>query len=269
MRSSAGIWGLLMQCTTYTVLMPLWCFAYLSLSRTISSRRLSDFLVSVPDLAGIAFAMVNVYLLLTLLMSLPAPSVISHDLKQRFIAFWNFFPLWVSLSQGAVAYLLPRPREEADGAPPSSRSVIWMRALYAGLLTAACLGQAKTLALMWTSRFLPDLFAREFLGVFDFSKVFIPATTSPYTKMPSIGAGAFLLLQYDYFIGSTALALWSTVMFINTYKNGTTEWSVALMIGGGFVMLALTGPLGYATAFIWARDELIIAETEPVGKKVQ
>ena len=269
MGSSAGIWGQLMQSATYTVVIPLWCIAYLSLSRTISSRRLSDLLVSPSDLAGIAFAMVNLYILLTFLMSLPAPSIISHDLKQRFMAFWVFFPLWVSLSQGAVAYLLPRSREEANGAPPSSRSVIWMRALYAGLLTAACLGQAKTLTLMWTSSFLPDLFAREFLGVFDFSKVFIPATTSPYTKMPSIGAGAFLMLQYDYFIGSMAMTLWSTVMFINTYKNGTTERSVALMIGGGFVMLALTGPLGYATAFVWARDELVIGEAEADSKKAQ
>ena len=89
--------------------------------------------------------------------------------------------------------------------------------------------------------------------------------------MPSIGAGAFLLLQYDYFIRSISVALWSTVLFVNTYRNGTIERSLALMVAGGFVMLALAGPLGYATAFVWARDELLIAdaEAEADGKKVQ
>ena len=218
--------------------------------------------------------MVNVYVLLTFLMSLPAPSIISHDLKQRLMAFWQFFPIWISLVQGAVAYLLPRHGDESSGAS-STVSVRWIRPLYAGLLTAAGIGQAKTLALMWTSRFLSGLFTDEFVGVFNFSNVFLPAATSPYTQMPSIGAGAFLFLQYDYFIGSISVALWSTVLFVNTYRNGTIERSLALMVAGGFVMLALAGPLGYATAFVWARDELLVAEAvaeagaEADGKKVQ
>ena len=257
-----------MQNAAFAIIIPIWCIAHLSLSRTVSSRRLSDYLVNVPDLAGIAFAMVNVYILLTFSMSLPAPLAISHDLKQWLVAFWQFFPLWVSLVQGAVSYLLPRLEDESSGASSIAR-VRWMRALYAGILTAAGLGQAKTLALMWTSRFLPGLFADEFTGVLNFSNVFLPATTSPYVKVPSIGAGAFLSLQYDYFIGSISMALWSTVLFANTYRNGTIERSLALMIAGGFVMLALAGPLGYATAFVWARDELLVAEAEADGKKVQ
>ena len=212
-------------------------------------------MINVPDLAGIAFAMVNVYILLTLLMSLPAPSIISHDLKQWLLASWQFFPVWVSVAQGAVSYLL-------SGLEAGPSSIGWMRALYAGLLTGAGLGQAKTLALMWTSAFLPGLFADSFVGVFNFSNVFVPAATSPFTKTPSIGAGAHLLLQYDYLIGSIAVALWSTVLFVHTYRTGTIERSWAVMGAGGVVMVALTGPLGYATALAWARDELIVAEAE-------
>ena len=259
-----------MQTAAFAVIIPIWCIAHLLLSRTVSSRRLSDYLVSVPDLTGIAFAMVNVYILLTFLMSLPAPSVINHDLKQRLVAFWQFFPIWISLVQRAVPYLLSRLRDESSGVSSTGR-LMWMRALYAGLLTAAGIGQAKTLALMWTSSFLPGLFADEFIAVFNFSNVFLPAATSPYTKIPSIGAGAFLLLQYDYFIGSISMALWSTVLFINTYRNGAIQRSLALMIAGGLVMLALTGLLGYATAFVWARDELLVAEAEAEAddKKMQ
>ena len=97
------------------------------------------------------------------------------------------------------------------------------------------------------------------VGVFDFSNVFLPAATSPYAKTPSIGAGALLFLQYDYFIGSFAVALWSTALFVHTYRNGTVERSRAVMVAGGVVMLAIAGPLGYAAAFAWARDELLVA----------
>ena len=267
MAKSIGIWGVLVQQAAYAVIMPIWCIAHLSLSRTVSSRRLSDFLVTEPNLLGIAVAMAFVYIPLTIAMSLPAPSLITHDLKQWLMTIWQFFPVWVSLVQVAVPYLLPK-LGGASGAP-GIRTVRSMRALYAGLLTAAGLGQAKTLALMWSSSFFPGLFAPEFVGVFNASNVFVPAAISPATKMPSIGAGALLLLQYDQLIGSASMALWSTVLFVNAYRNGTTERSMALMIVGGIVMVALTGPLGYATACIWARDELIIADANVGDKKVQ
>ena len=96
-----------MQNANSAVLMPIWCIAHLSLSRTVDSRRLADFLISVPDLAGISIAMVFAYLYLTIVMSFPAPSVLNYDLKQCLVAFWQLFPVWVSLVQGAVAYLLP------------------------------------------------------------------------------------------------------------------------------------------------------------------
>ena len=65
------------------------------------------------------------------------------------------------------------------------------------------------------------------------------------------------------------MALWSTVLFFNTYRNGAIHQNGALMIIGGIVLMALTGPLGYATACIWARDELIIADAEIEGKKAR
>lgn len=265
-KKSIGVWGVFVQNIAFAVIIPIWCIAHLSLSRTVSSRRLSDYVINVPDLAGIAFAMVNVYILLTVSMSLPAPSVLSHDLKQWLLALWQFFPVWVSVAQVTVSYLLSDLESGSSSGPSSIR---WMRALYAGLLTAAGLGQAKTLTLMWTSAFLPGLFADSFVGVFNFSNVFLPSTASPYAKTPSITAGALLLLQYDYMIGSIAVALWSTVLFVQTYRAGTVGWSRAVMGAGGVVMVALTGPLGYAAALAWARDELLVVEAGAEGKKVR
>ena len=266
---SLGTWGIFVQNAAYAVIIPYWCIAYLSTSRMVSSRRVSDLLVNIPNLAGIAISMILGFVLPTILMSLPAPSIIDYDLKQWLMTFWQFFPVWVSAVQGVVPYLLPSFEE--GSIESNAKMLKSMRGLYAGLLTMAGIGQASTMTLISTSKFFPGLFASDYVGVFNLSNVFLPAAVSPSTKMPSIGAGALLLLQYDHLIGSTSVALWSTVLFVNTYRNGATNQSVALMIIGGVIMMALTGPLGYATACVWARDESIIAEAaaDDDGKKVQ
>ena len=240
---------------------------YLSTSPLISSRHINDFLVDVPNIMGIAIAMTLGFVLPTVLMSLPAPSIINHDLKQWLMTVWQFFPVWVSMVQGTVSYLLSKVREPSGAS--TTHVLRSMRVLYAGLLTVAGIGQVSTMTLVATSKFFPGLFAPEFVGAFDFSSVFLPAAITPSTKMPSIGAGALLLFQYDQAIGSTSMVLWSTVLFINTYRNGAIRQNVASMIVGGIILMALTGPLGYAAACIWARDELIIADAELEGKKAQ
>ena len=265
-RRSIGTWGFFVQNAAYAVIMPLWCIAYLSTSRLVSSKYLSDFLVDGPNLVGIAVSIILGYVLPTILMSLPAPSIINYDLKQWLMTFWQFFPAWVSMVQVIALYLLSRFRKPSGTA--SSHTLRSMRVLYAGLLITAGIGQASTMTVMSMSKFFPGLFAPEFVGVFNPSNVFLPAALSPSTTMPSIGAGALLLFQYDHLIGSTSMALWSTVLFINAYKESTTRIDLASVIVGGVVMMALTGPLGYTTACIWARDELIVA-AEVGGKKIQ
>ena len=267
MRRSIGIWGVFVQNLAYAVIIPLWCIVYLSTSPVIFSRCISDFTVSLPDLAGIAISMILGYMLPTILMSLPAPSIIDHDLKQWLMTFWQFFPVWVSVAHGMVTYLLPRLGEA--NAVPNTHKLRSMRVLYIGLLTTAGIGQISTMALMATSKFFSGLFAPEFAGVFNPSNVFVPAAVSPSTKMPSIGAGALLLFQYDQLVGSMSMCLWSTALFINTYRNGAIKQSMALLVVGGVTMMTLTGPLGFVTACIWARDEMIVAEAEVDGKKGQ
>ena len=267
MERSVGIWGFIMQNATYAVVGSIWCIIYLSTSPLISSRHTPNFLIDVPNVMGIAIAMTLGYVLPAVLMSLPAPSILNHDLKQWLMTVWQFFPVWVSVIQGIVSYLLSKFTEPSGA--PTAHKLRSMRVLYAGLLTVAGIGQVSTITLVATSKFFPGLFAPEFAGVFDFSTVFLPVAITPSTKMPSIGAGALLLFQYDQSIGSTAMALWSTVLYINTYKNGAIHQNGALMSVGGIVLMAMTGPLGYATACVWARDELIIADAEIEGKKAQ
>jgi len=135
-----------------------------------------------------------------------------------------------------------------------------LRILYIGLLIIAGIGQIATATMMATSTFFPDLYSTHFQGIFKASKVFLPATFSPAIKMPSIGSGAHMLLQYDEAIGSLAMMIWSTVLFVNVNKKTTAPQKIVHQITEAVTVFILTGPLGYATACIWARDEVVWAD---------
>jgi len=232
------------------------------------------FVVSSSDLYAISGAIVVGYVLPTVLMSLPAPSVIGFEQKQMYMAIWQMFPLWVSLVQPVLAYairiIISQDGDKSPGKNPKSKSMGTLRGSYMGLLIIAGIGQIATATLIATSAFFPDLFSVEFIGVFNASKVFLPASISPFTKVPSIGSGALQFLQYDEAIGSLAMMIWSTVLFVNVYKNQGSRRIPGYLITQGAVAFILAGPLGYATACIWARDEMVAADlTAHVTGKVR
>lgn len=228
----------------------------------------SSLLVEINHVIAIFPALLIGFILPSVLMSLPAPSVLTFEQKQTYIAIWQMFPIWVSLVQIALPHVISKPARTSSTKSPRLQELHTMRILYIGLLIIAAYGQAATAMLVATSSCFPDLFAPDFKGVFNSSKVFLPAAVSPSVKMPSIGSGTHLLLQYDELIGSGAMVLWSTTLFMLVYRECRSVQSEVSLIAYGILAMFLTGPLGYATTCIWARDELIVSEIEETNKKV-
>ncbi len=262
MSSSIGTLGILVQNAAYAVIVPLYLIIYLSTSPLISSQKVSNYLVDAADIAAIPISMALGYVVPSILMSLPAPSVIKFEQKQIFIAIWQMFPLWVAVLQTILPYLVVRTTKGQLMTPSEVRGheLRSLRRLYTILLIVAGIGQVSTFTLLATPTWFPGLFTSEYTGVFKPSNVFVPTAVSPSTKMPSTGAGAHLLLQYDEFIGSTSMALFTTVLYINIYRISKVYSNFTYQVMHGIAALVLTGPLGYAVACMWARDELIAAE---------
>lgn len=223
-----------------------------------------EFVVPPSTVLAIPAAMTICYVLPTVLMSLPAPSIIGFQQKQSYMAIWQMFPLWVSLAQEVFTYairiFIHNDVWKYHGKLPRSSIMGPLRMLYMGLLLIAGIGQIATATLMVTSAFFPDLFSVDFKGVFNASKVFLPAAISPSTKMSSIGSGAHMLLQYDEAVGSLAMMIWSTVLFVSNYRTGRSAQTPGHLAAKGAVAFVLAGPLGYAAACIWARDEMVEAD---------
>lgn len=268
---SIGTVGVLLQNLAYAVLIPIYLVIYVSSSPLISSENSHEYLVDRHVLSAIPLSMVFGYVIPTILMSLPAPSILSFDHKQTFIAIWQMFPMWVAVFQAVIPSLILvfKVDQRLDGKDARKIELTTLRRLYILLMVIAGIGQVSTATLMATSKWFPDLFASQFKGVFDPQAVFVPAAVSPSVKMPSIGAGALLLLQYDQLIGSASMALFATFMYVLARQRISPRHSIGSLFVGGLAVAIVTGPLGYAVACIWARDELIVQADREHGQKSQ
>lgn len=270
---SLAIWGIAIQNLAYAVIVPLFLISHLSTSPIVRSTTAVQFSLNVSDTFSIPIALTFGYALPTVLMSLPSPSILDFSTKQAFMACWQFFPLWVSVLRPIVAYLVSfisdRMATERHPEPTQKASLKALRSLYVILITAAGVSQISTLSIIAVSELYPSLFAPEYVGVMSLSRVFLPQAITTSAKMPSIGDGAFMLLQYDECIGSLSIALWAAVLLVQAHENQQRPVRYATLIIYGFFMIALTGPLGFAVACIWARDELVHGTHVELDKKSQ
>lgn len=255
-----------MQNATFAVMMPLYLCVHLSTSPTVSSTNPRAYFIASMDLASIPVSLLLGFVVPSILVTLPAPSVVSFNQKQTALAFWQAFPLWVELLQMGTSSLRRWSSKEGRGesiAVADKPSTTWMtevRVVYMFLLIVAGSTHIATMTLLATSKLFPCLFAAEFAGIFNPSKVFWPDALSSSTKMSSLGVGTQMLLQYDEITFSLALSLWAVFMFTRAMDQKKKFETAYVFIFDFISLMALCGPVGYAVICLWSRDELIFGD---------
>ena len=257
---SLTTWGLLMQNFTYAVCIPIFLAIHLSTSPTVASLQVTDYLVDIPDLIGVLPAMVMGFVLPAVFMSLPAPSVVSFHRKQILMAIWQVFPLWVSILQQGVSFMVKyMQQKEFKREIQQKKSIRAMRIMYLTLLISAAVNQLSTLQFVAISHLFPGLFAPEFRTAWDFGNVFPPKVITAATRMDSVGSGTHMLLQYDEMLGNLSMCLWALVLFTQARTLAPQPLHKIRFSLLCIATPALTGPLGSVVCLVWARDEVIFA----------
>ena len=235
--------------------MPVFLSLYLATSPTVSATK-GTIMTSFHETASLPFSLLTGFIVPAVMLSLPAPSVQSFERKQTWLAIWQAFPIWVAASQQVfkrcINYVTP---ETARNTTANSRNI--MRIVYGSLILFAGMTQVVFGTMIMTPILFRDLFAPEYAEAFNLSKALIPAAVTSSTKMVDIGSGALLFLQYDEAIGSIALLLWASFMFVNAsgHRQPFNQWlKLALGISS---LTALIGPSACSVALLWARDELV------------
>ena len=220
-----------------------------------------------PKLASIPLSIIGGFVVPSFLLSLSVPQVVSSDTKQIFIAVWQYFPLVIEAFQQVLPFVMSNIfgiTSQSSGKRTNTQSLHALRAVYSILLIFAGVSHISTTALVTISHLFPQLFTPKYRGVFDFANVFQPAAITGFTKVSSVEAGVQQLLQYDFYVGASALVIWATTLWL---KTGAKDQSL-LRSGIYFIGLtALLGPIGAATTCVWLRDEIVFAETVKRSKK--
>lgn len=254
--------------------MPLYLIFHLATSPTGSSRVVKNYAVDVPNLLSVPISLAIGFVLPSVLLSLPAPSVLSFDQKQTFIAFWQMFPIWFEILQQLVSFVLAKLlqgtlKSSTSPQKQSRRTMEALRSVYIFALAIAGVTHITTVMLSMTSMLFPPLFAPQFRGQLDPSNVFLTQSFFASKPMSSIGAGALQLLRYDDMLGSIALQLWAVALYLNTNlrTSKANSWTAMKVVSAFVGSTVLFGSCGCAVCCIWARDELVFAEKDEDDRK--
>ncbi|KAL8925280.1 MAG: hypothetical protein Q9208_003570 [Pyrenodesmia sp. 3 TL-2023] len=259
-------WGFVMQNAAFAVVMPLYCAIHLATSPTVWSRKQSDSLAESLRLKCIPWSMAFGFVLPAALMALPAPTVVSHERKQVFVAMWQPFPIWVGILQELFPLLWRSLFGEAAVERTRNQTINSMRTVYGILLGFALVTRVSAWTISISSVLFPSIFAADTVHLLNPSSVFRPLAASPLVKMFSIAAGGLQFLQYDDMVGGLACVFWSTALYVNVAERKSVREWVSLMVKS-IVVEGLAGPEGFAVAALWARDEIIFAAGHDADKK--
>ncbi|KAL8904281.1 MAG: hypothetical protein Q9207_003377 [Kuettlingeria erythrocarpa] len=264
--SFVTVWGFVMQNAAFAVVMPLYCAIHLATSPTVWSRKQSDFFVDPLRLKCIPYSMAFGFVLPAALMALPAPSIVSYERKQVFMAIWQAFPIWVGILEELIALLWGSLSGDTVVERTRNRTIDSMRNVYGILLCFALVTRVSAWTISVSSVLFPGIFAPTVVDLLSPSSVFRPLAATPSVKMPSIAAGGLQFLQYDEMVGSAACVLWSAALYLSVAKRKSVDGWVSMVVKG-VVLEALAGPEGFAVAALWARDETIFAVEQGADRK--
>ena len=273
--TSVSAWGFMVQNAAFAVVIPIYFMLHLSTSPTVSSRNKSDFIPRFSEhlhISTLPYSIALGLVLPTVAMALPAPSFVSHERKQLFIAIWQAFPIWVGVLQQIIPFLThyftdTAVREYSENKSTEYYTFTKMRSVYVLMLTVAIVSRVSTWTISISSVVFPSIFAPGFVDHLSPSAVFRPAGATASLKMPSIAAGALQFLQYDEMVGAAAMCIWSAALYITAMERKSIRGWVSLVMKG-IVIEALAGPHGFAVVAVWARDEIIFSYADNAKKKM-
>jgi len=273
---STTAWGLVTQMVGLAVIGPVYLTLYLFTSPLITSAKaLTPLDLAIPEclLTGIPFGTIIGFILPTILMSLPAPSVLSVSSKITAILVWQPFPLWVTVYTfiwKAVFWPTIEYKSQADAL---ANQLPLLRHVYKFALAVSVPAHLATVTLSLAAGvFCPGMFTEFAQRELNPLSVFVPPSPFSDTKAASVAEGARWFLQYDYSIFSTAFLLWALASRYAKPVVSANKNSDSNSIGIGTVFnvvarVALLGPFATALTLIWDRDEAVFAAASVTSEK--
>jgi len=252
------------QLASYGVTIPLYLTLQLWTSPTIPGAQRDTILVHPLQAILIPYSIALGYVVPVALLALPNSLCISLDQKQTLLAVWNAFPLLVSLinfvlsTLGGAFFSGPKYTAYTNKITLSST-----RPIYAFAFTLATITHIASWSISLSSLLFPTIYSLDIIGDLSPISVFLPGFSQDHTEWP---LGIHRLLQWDNFVGSTAILAWAAVVWSNACRviGAKSNLPLALKILG---LSVTSGFVGAAVVLQWERDKVLLTDKRETRNK--
>ena len=174
---------------------------------SITNEKSSSVSAAVRSLEYLPFSLVLGFVFPSILISLPSPKLASYASQQAAIAVWTPFPVWVGLSQALLTWC--DAKISSRSRPLSSiekRATLQnaLRRVYTFTLVGSTIVHIGTVVTSLSTLLFPAIFAAGVGAEFAPTNLLFPKNS----RVSSIGAGVLNFMQWDQWIGYTALLTW-------------------------------------------------------------
>ncbi|KAL9948847.1 hypothetical protein D7B24_004951 [Verticillium nonalfalfae] len=258
------IWGMTYQSIPFGIILPLYAIAYIWLSPLAkptqpgTSRAANQLPTDLARLQTTSSAMLLGFVLPSVLAALPSPSVISRDSQQIFLALWQVFPIWVSLSHwflAAAAQTFGFVVGPTHVSPTASLQSL--RQVYRTTLKCTSLVHFGVFALAAFPQLRPVVHGgllQERVSLWD---IFVPSSALSPKQIKTMAEGSLTPLQYDLYCACAAMAI--LVSYLAYTVGGLNRAAGLSTIGGLLRRSVVVGPGGAMLWALWDRDEEVLA----------
>lgn len=246
----------------YACVAPIYFYLHLLLSKVARTPKEYNLIVQQPiQLALAPFATAIGFGIPSIMMALPAPSVLSYYWKQTWTALQQGWPIWILLAQrvleAAVVSADPMSAMRTEKQKKAETLKYSRRAFRFALMTSTSAHLLYT-GLGLVAAFAPSLLSSKLQVQLAPENFFIPPNPFSDLRARTLATGAMWFLQWDLIIGVLSTMIWGVAveLFASNRQDSLGAWIVSLLKNG--LIALVVGPAGAAVLAIWRRDEAIL-----------
>ena len=259
---SISIWGVFQFNHSNALITPIWLALHLLTSPSAVRPTPDDVSIDPIDLLVLPVSFIIGFVVPLAPVMLPF-SVISVRMKQTAMGWYQQWPLWISIPHYILAAALRStsvPSKVTDG----KIQLFLYRSVYIFAFAFAVLTHLPVMVLSFTAALWPAFFNHEFVHLLQPKHLIVPANPFSGVKAENLAQGMFWLIQWDYFSGYLAPAVWGFILYrrAGLEQEKRSSWRSCLKRAALYTLLA--GPIGVAVGMIWERDEMLFGQSQEI-----
>ena len=262
--------GLGVAIVGYACVTPLWFAIHLWMSPAVVNPKDYQLIVATPVKLAIAPLSILIgFGLPSVIMTLPAPAVLSFETKQTWTAIQQGWALWIGLVQFAlstIAIIVDQRASILTEKDKRAKTIKYLRRAYAFSIASSTGSYLAGLSLTMLAYAFPVLFSSTYLPQLQPKHVYWPIVPFGHHEVKVLADGALWFLQWDLIVAVAANLVWGLALSTAVKKEKAGISQMVISIIKIAAITAVLGPTGTAAVALWGRDELVFRQAEAAEK---